>query len=237
LRKRHTFDSLASQGKKEMSMIIYAVADIHGKLRRISIIKQNIKRLNPDILIVAGDITNYSNAASVISQLNGMPVPVLAIRGNTDLPKVENLIETHSNTDSLHFKQISMKGITISGISGTIPVPFSSRICFREKKSLDKFEALANSSSVFVFHTPPRWTRDEVAGKFSAGSRNVYKFIKKKQPDVLICGHIHERAGIANIGKTLVVNCSISRTSAGAILECEIGKKPKVEMLAREKGL
>jgi len=218
-------------------MRIYAIADIHGKSKRISIIKQNIKKQSPDILVVAGEITNYSNAASIISQLSDMSVPVLAVRGNTDLPRVENLIETYSNTNSLHFKQISINGIGFSGISGTIPVPFSSRICFREKRSLKKLESIANRSSVIVFHTPPRWTRDEVIGKFSAGSRNLFKFIQKNQPDILICGHIHERAGVGSIGKTIVVNCSISKTCAGAIIEYKTGEKPKIQMLTREDGL
>ena len=214
-------------------MIIYAAADIHGKPKRISLIKDTIKKLTPDVLVVAGDITNYTKAASVITQLSDMPIPVLAVRGNADLPKVENLLDKYPNTHSLHFKQIFQNGICFTGISGTIPVPFSSRICLREKRALNKFESLINNPSVLVFHTPPRWTRDEVMGKFSAGSRNLYKFVREIQPNLLICGHIHERAGIASIGKTLVVNCSISRTCAGAIIEYHKGGKPKAEIIKR----
>ncbi|MBW1848664.1 MAG: metallophosphoesterase family protein [Deltaproteobacteria bacterium] len=214
-------------------MIIYAVADIHGNPKRISLINDNFKKLNPDILVVAGDITNYTKAASVITQLSDMPVPVLAVRGNADLPKVENLLDKYPNTDSLHFKQISLNGICFTGISGTIPVPFSSRICLREKRALNKLESLIKDSSVLVFHTPPRWTRDEVMGKFSAGSRNLYKFVRKNQPNVLICGHIHERAGFTSIGKTLVVNCSISKTCAGAIIDYHKGGKPKAKIIKR----
>ena len=214
-------------------MIIYATADIHGNPKRISLVKDNIKKFNPDILVVAGDITNYSNAASAVTQLNDMPVPVLAIRGNTDLPRVENLLNICPNIESLHFKQISLNEICFTGISGTIPVPFSSRICLREKRALNKLEPLINSPSVLVFHTPPRWTRDEVLGKFSAGSKNLYAFVKKNQPNLLICGHIHERAGTTSIGKTLVVNCSISRSCSGAIIEYHKGGKPKAEIIKR----
>ncbi|MCJ7771846.1 MAG: metallophosphoesterase family protein [Desulfobacterales bacterium] len=214
-------------------MIIYAAADIHGNPKRISLIKDNIKKLNPDILVVAGDITNYTNAVSVITQLSDMPIPVLAVRGNSDLPKVENLLNMYPNTDSLHFKQISLNGICFTGISGTVPVPFSSRICLMEKRALNKLEPLINNLSVLVFHTPPRWTRDEVLGKFSAGSKNLYTFVKKNQPNVLICGHIHERAGITSIGKTLVVNCSISKSCSGAIIEYHKGGKPKAEIIKR----
>jgi len=214
-------------------MIIYAAADIHGSPKRISLIKDNIKKFTPDILVVAGDITNYTKAVSVIAQLNDMPISVLAVRGNADLPRVETLLDTYPNTHSLHFKQISRNHISFTGISGTIPVPFSSRICLREKRALNKLEPFINNSSVLIVHTPPRWTRDEVMGKFSAGSKNLYKFVRKIQPSLLICGHIHERTGIASIGKTLVVNCSISKTCSGAIIEYHKGKKPKAEIIKR----
>ncbi len=214
-------------------MIIYAAADIHGNTKRISLIADNVKALKPDILVIAGDITNYTNAASVIHQLNNMPIPVLAVRGNTDLPRVENLLDTSPNIDSLHLKQISINGICFTGIAGTLPVPFSSRICFKEKRALTKLEPIINSSSVLVFHTPPRWAQDEVMGKFSAGSRNLYKFVRKHQPDLVICGHIHESAGITSIGKTIVVNCSISRSCSGAIIEYQNGMKPRVEIIKK----
>ena len=59
---------------------IYAVADIHGKPARIKRVHKVLLELNPDALIVAGDITNYFNSTDVVEQLNHMPVPVLAIR-------------------------------------------------------------------------------------------------------------------------------------------------------------
>jgi Icc-related predicted phosphoesterase len=140
-----------------------------------------------------------------------------------------------SNMHSLHFKKRTLNGINFSGIGGTVPLPFHSKICLREKRALNELRHLINinSPSVLVFHTPPRWTRDEVLGKFSAGSRNLYEFTKINQPNLLICGHIHERAGITRIGKTLVVNCSISRSYAGAIIEYQRNNTPKAEMIKR----
>ena len=59
-------------------MHIYAVADIHGKPEKIALVREKTEALNPDALIVAGDITNYFNSTDVVDQLNHMPVPVLA---------------------------------------------------------------------------------------------------------------------------------------------------------------
>jgi Icc-related predicted phosphoesterase len=215
-------------------MIIYAVADIHGSPKRLLLIKETIHKLNPDILVVAGDISNYKNAISVIARLNDLPIPVLAIRGNSDLPRVENLLEMYPNIQSLHFKHISIDNTRFTGIGGTLPLPFRSRICLNEKRALSRLESHINGSQILVFHTPPRWAQDEVFGKFHAGSKNLYQFVKKNQPNVLICGHIHERSGITSIGKTLIVNCSINKLYSGARIEYHQGVAPKAELINRE---
>jgi len=86
-------------------MKIYAVADIHGQTNRFDLIENNISKLRPDVLVVAGDITSYTNSVSVISRLNDMSVPVLAVRGNTDLRKVESLLEQFPNISSIHLRK------------------------------------------------------------------------------------------------------------------------------------
>ncbi len=55
--------------------------------------------------------------------------------------------------------------------------------------------------------------------------------IEERKPRLLICGHIHERAGVAQVGSTVVVNCAMSRTSAGAIIDLNGSLPPEVEMV------
>ena len=38
------------------------------------------------------------------------------------------------------------------------------------------------------------------------GSTAVREFIEEVQPDVCVCGHIHESRGVDRIGRTVVVN-------------------------------
>ena len=52
-----------------------------------------------------------------------------------------------------------------------------------------------------------------------------------RQPRLFVCGHIHERPGRAVLGKTLVVNCSMGRSGAGAWIEMETDREPAVSML------
>ena len=54
-------------------MRIYAVADIHGRAERLKRIKENILTLNPDVLVIAGDITNFTGFRPVIDRLQIQP--------------------------------------------------------------------------------------------------------------------------------------------------------------------
>ncbi|OQX23847.1 MAG: hypothetical protein BWK80_23785, partial [Desulfobacteraceae bacterium IS3] len=136
-------------------MRIYAVADIHGRKERIEMIRRNILNIKPDVLVIAGDIITFFGAGPVFDKLNEMSVPVLAIRGNTDPSGMERLMEKYPNISSLHLKQITVNGISFAGASGTVPIPFRSRICLFEQQLIDKLEPLAEKGSVLVIHPPP----------------------------------------------------------------------------------
>ena len=212
-------------------MRIYAVADIHGRSDKIALIRDNTLQLNPDVLVVAGDITNYTGSAEILAQLNDIPVPVLVVRGNTDLSRVENLFKYFSNISPLHLRQVIIGSTPFVGVSGCIPIPFSSRICLNQVQVNVKLKSLITNNSVLVAHPPPWGTLDEVFGRFHAGCRSLAKVIKTCQPMLMICGHIHERPGSVFIGKTLVVNCALRRNHAGAMIEQDNENNLKVEML------
>jgi hypothetical protein len=212
-------------------MILYAVADIHGKPEKLTLIKNNVQEHEPDMLVVAGDITNYLHPARTIEFMKSMPIPVLAVRGNSDFPVVETLISESSNISSLHLQKFFSEGITFTGLGGTIPFPFKSKVSFREKRIVEKMISRLGQHSVIVVHPPPFGMFDRVFGRFHAGSRILYAMIIKHQPALCICGHIHEDVGSGFIGKTLIVNCSIGKKGAGALIKFNSKKKPSVIFL------
>ncbi|MEA3279141.1 MAG: metallophosphoesterase [Thermodesulfobacteriota bacterium] len=212
-------------------MLIYAVADIHGRCDRIALIGNKVLKHRPDVLVVAGDITNYIRPEPVIAELNDIPAPVLTIRGNSDLNRVEKLFDKYPNIFPLHLKEIVVDGISFTGVSGTMPVPFSSLISFREKHVIDRLRLFVKRDTVLVAHPPPRGTLDEVLGRFHAGCRRLQKIVVNTQPRLLICGHIHERPGALFVGETLVVNCSMGRKGAGILISLNKGMPPEAELI------
>jgi len=212
-------------------MLIYAVSDIHGSPEKLSKIRRNVAEHDPDVLVVAGDMTNYHGHRRVVSGLNDMGPDVLAVRGNSDLPVVDRLLRAFPRTESLHLKETVLKGVRFTGVSGAIPVPFRTRLRWIERPVLEQMMGLVQEQSILVAHPPPWGTLDEVMGKFHAGCRGLEEVVRKRQPRMLICGHIHERPGTAQLGKTLVVNCNMGTRRAGAMIDWNEDRAPRVHML------
>jgi len=212
-------------------MRIYAVSDIHAKPHRLEIVRAQAASLHPDVVVVAGDIINYFHSEPVLESLNNLPAPVLAVRGNSDPAFTAKHFIPYPRISLLHLNDITIDGISFVGISGTIPMPFRTRIRFREKHLMEKIGPMVNKEAVCIVHPPPFGTLDRVGRRFHAGSTLVRDLVVQKQPQLLICGHIHEDAGMAKLGATVVVNCSVTGTGKGALIELSRGATPIVKLL------
>jgi hypothetical protein len=69
---------------------------------------------------------------------------------------------------------------------------------------------------------------DRIASVKHVGSTSVRTFIEKRQPDVTICGHIHEARGTDVIGRTKIVNCG--PVAGGFYALIDVGKEITVTM-------
>ncbi len=213
-------------------MRIYAVADLHARPGLLEAVKSNVIRYRPDVLVAAGDIASFFHPDRVLGRLSKVGVPVFAVRGNTDLRRMEWLFRTYDNIVPLHLNRVVFKGISFTGLSGTLPVPFRTRIGIREKALIQKCSELLDRQSVLVVHPPPYGVLDQVMGKYHAGSRSVAGLVERKQPLVVLCGHIHEAFGCARMGDTKVVNCNVKGKGRGALIEIGKNRSPEIEMLA-----
>jgi Icc-related predicted phosphoesterase len=205
-------------------MRIYAAADIHGRASRIESVKEQVKKLAPDVVVLAGDITN---SFADVRQLKDVPVPVLAIRGNWDMKKVDKWFDHFS----LHLKTVIISGVPFIGVGGAVSLRIYSRLAVREQTMIRRIESLLTKDSILVVHPPPHGVLDEVFKGVHGGCRRLYDMILRLQPPLMICGHVHKCPGSAFIGKTLVVNCSIGKRGAGALITYEKGQLPIVEMM------
>ena len=78
------------------------------------------------------------------------------------------------------------------------------------KRVLKKFKKL----DILLCHQPPYKILDKVSFKQApkhwkgkhAGSKVILDYIKKHQPKLVLCGHIHEGKGEAKIGRSRIIN-------------------------------
>jgi Icc-related predicted phosphoesterase len=209
---------------------IYAVADIHGSLEKLELIKSHVSEPNPDVLVIAVDITNKTDPLSFVNLINNLPIPVLAIRGESDIQAVENLFDECPNITALHLKKALLGGVSFVGLSGVTPQSFRKSNSYSEE-IIKEIEPFIDRKSVVVTHLPPLGYRDESFFGFPSGCRRLHDLLLKHQPSVLLGGHIHNGSSIRYIGKTLVVNCSIATSSAGAVLKLFDGEIIYSDML------
>ena len=63
-----------------------------------------------------------------------------------------------------------------------------------------------NSNAILIAHNPPYGFVDKAHDGKHVGSKILLNAIKKHQPKLVLCGHIHEAKGKAKIGKVPVYN-------------------------------
>ncbi len=200
-------------------MKILAVADVHGKRDRLQLIEKQIQTHQPDGLIIAGDVINYFRGARFFKELSQLQIPVLMVRGNSDPSSVEREMVKYESLTDLHLNETRFINIPIIGISGTVPLPFHSKVRFFESSILDRLKSKLTSESILVAHPPPKGSLDKVLGKFHAGSKGLARLVEEMQPKLVICGHIHEDVGTTTMGKTTIINCSIGDRGRGVLIE------------------
>ncbi len=210
---------------------IYAAADLHGRSSSFDIVAQRANSGDVQAVVLAGDLVQYRWGHAQLARLAALPQPVYAVRGNTDPPRIEEAMGPAGQLFSLHLQARQCFGLRLVGVSGTLPVPLGTRIGWSETKSLVRLGSLIDAHSILVAHPPPWGVRDRVAGRWHAGSRGLRRLIAAHSPAVVICGHIHEAAGIAWLGRTLVVNCALGKQGQGAIISYDGKHLPTAHML------
>lgn len=215
-------------------MLIYAAADIHDHPQQVLTLQGQIAAHRPDLLVLAGDISRRRRPGAMLDELNRLDLPVFLIRGNSDCRNLARRVRSSPHLRSIHLSMERFDGVEIVGIGGTLPLPFHSRLGFREAGVEARVSGMLKSRSVLVVHPPPYGARDRVLGKFHAGSRAVRRMVDRCSPALVICGHIHEQAGVEIIGKTMVVNCAMGRASCGALIRYDGQSAPVCTMLTQE---
>lgn len=180
-------------------------------------------------VIVTGDLTitgGVPQARRVLEAISAHNPRILAQIGNMDRAEITDWLEAQGR--NLHTRVHELAPDTlIMGVGGSPFTPFGTPSEFPESRFADWLEQMWRTARryrrvVLVSHTPPRDTRcDRIYDGSHVGSTAVRDFLLECQPDVCLCGHIHEARSLDRLGRTLLVNPGPLSAGGHAVLRLE----------------
>jgi uncharacterized protein len=198
-------------------MKILAAADIHGDTELARRLAELAVSENVDMVILAGDLFKSNlDTRNIIGPFVDMKKKVVLIPGNHESISTAEFISEQYDAVNLHGYGIKDNDVGLFGCSAVEWGHNLSESDIEEMLQRSHDYIKETKKKIMVTHVHPTNTLMEGFSPFVHGSPAVERMIKKLQPDIFICGHVHEASGIEEkIGNTRVIN--VSRT--GKILD------------------
>jgi len=194
------------------------ISDIHGHPTYMD----RLQKVEYDLLIICGDITDFGHYHEALSLLELIPGPFFGIHGNCDHEDVITALEDiHCN---LHGTVVAVEEETLAGFGGS--TCFGGRTpCEYGEDKIYKGLSSIPEWAILVTHVPPKDTKvDRAFNVRHVGSTAVRKIIEEKNPKYALCGHIHESRNSDWIGETLIINPGAFSRGYYAFLSTDTGK-------------
>lgn len=161
-----------------------------------------------DVVLGAGDYaTMRKGLEGTIEVLSAIAAPTVLVPGNAESDtELWQACASWGTAHVLHGQALELAGERFFGLGGGVPpTPFGWSFDLSEDEAAAKLESCPEGA-ILVVHSPPKGHVDEAGGRH-LGSESVLAAIERKQPALVVCGHIHQCWGReATIGTTPVVN-------------------------------
>jgi uncharacterized protein len=212
--------------------IAYLV-DVHD---RFDAVPQAMEEIGPvDELIVGGDITTggaADDAERAIEQWRPLAPRLFALAGNMDSRKIEARLA--SLGVSLDGRASVFDDVGFFGVSSAPRSPLHTPYELDNGELQRRIEAGFDDvkecrRKIFCPHAPPMGTAcDRLASGEHVGSTVIRTFIEREQPDLVLCGHIHESRGTDTIGAAQIINPGPASAGHYALVEAndEVSFRP-----------
>lgn len=199
------------------------MGDLHGEAARFGDVPGLAEA---DGVIVTGDLTVAGGVAQARRVMDALvlrnPV-VYAQIGNMDRGEVTGWLDERGWNTHLRVRELA-PGVALMGLGGSTATPFGTPSEFSEAQYAGWLEGMGKEAGtwrhvVLSAHTPPFGTLcDVIGGGTHVGSSAVRDFILEAQPDVCLCGHIHESRAVDRLGRTVLVNPGAFAAGGYAVL-------------------
>ncbi|NDV26319.1 metallophosphoesterase [Desulfovibrio sp. JC010] len=206
-----------------------AFGDIHQSLKFVDLLPELEKASG---VIVTGDLTNHSPAGAVEKvweAIYSRNPNILAQQGNMDRTNVTEFLKEKNANLHCEFRELE-PGIKVMGVGCSIPTPFGTPGEITEEEMAQYLEdthaRLGDYEQLLlVVHDAPFNTSLDVIGNgMHVGSKAVRAFIEKHQPEIVLCGHIHESRGEDSVGKSRIFNPGMASGGGYVLVSIDNGR-------------
>ena len=188
-------------------MKILALSDIHGDRDFVRKMAEKGAKEKVDLVLINGDFTGFDGSVEgLIGPFKEKGLEVGILPGNHEgLAETGFLVEKYG-IKNLHGYVFKKGDIGIFGCGyGDIGIHQLTEEDFFKtlKKGHDNLKGI--KKKIMVTHVQP--SESMIGMGVWRGSTGVRKAVEELQPDLHLCGHVHETEGIEEvIGKTKVIN-------------------------------
>ena len=183
-------------------MRLLAFSDLHRNKRLAADLVKRSREA--DVVIGAGDFASiHVGLEKTIEVLSEIEKPSLLVPGNNE--KEDALRKACLDWPAatvLHGETLELDGVRFFGLGAGIPTtPWPWSFDLTDEEAEERLRD-APQGGVYVLHSPPKGHVDK-----GLGSEAILRAIEAKQPELAVCGHIHECWGDeSRIGVSRVVN-------------------------------
>ena len=207
-------------------MRILVASDLHGSERAALEIRSGSLKCKANLVVLCGDITHFGDitqAQKLLEKASPSNIPVFYVPGNCDPPvlaEFKDLAKIYNIHGCIH----SIDDTCLGGVGGAPPSPFNTPFELNENRIRQVLDSISSklkgcARTILVSHSPPADTSlDQTQSGIHVGSRSVREFIERVQPDLVLCGHIHESLGKDTLGRSVMVNPGSARHGSYAII-------------------
>ncbi|MCX8206460.1 MAG: metallophosphoesterase [Methanothrix sp.] len=211
-------------------MRLLCIADVHDAPSRLEF----LKGCSADLMVIAGDLHDDGtpeDAVHVLDELSRFPQMKLIVPGNMDPRTFAEDLWRSYGLIPIHRSSFIVGNVGFVGMGGMVArnprrIGDPTRYYHSDEDLYRTLTDLLRSlrdldRRVVVVHQPPRGVRDRLYNGELSGSFGLRRVIEEHQPDLVICGHIHEDRGASGLGGTLVVNVGEGRMGHAALIDLD----------------
>jgi Icc-related predicted phosphoesterase len=188
-------------------MRILAFSDLHRDLDGAArLVEQSAQA---DVVIGAGDFASvHEGLEETIAALSAIEAPTLLVPGNNETEQALRAAgDAWPAATVLHGEAVEIEGIGFFGLGAGIPVtPWDWSFDLDEDEAQGLLSGCPEGG-VLVVHSPPHGHVDLSSAGEHLGSTAIRDAIAARQPQLAICGHIHDSWGRrSELGPTRIAN-------------------------------